>query len=182
MRIIGGLYRGKKLLSPRSANIRPTADQAREAVFNILSSRLDKPWNELSMADVFTGSGAFALEAVSRGVRDATLVDLDLTDAARNAALFPAEKGKIRLLKADAARLPAAPTPFDLIFLDAPYHKGLSEKALASLSKQNWIGPDSLCVVEQARDEKLLLPASLEIVDERAYVIARFLFIRQQSA
>lgn len=120
MRIIGGLYRGKKLLSPRSANIRPTADQAREAVFNILSSRLDKPWNELSMADVFTGSGAFALEAVSRGVRDATLVDLDLTDAARNAALFPAEKGKIRLLKADAARLPAAPTPFDLIFLDAP--------------------------------------------------------------
>ena len=60
MRIIGGLYRGKKLLSPRSANIRPTADQAREAVFNILSSRLDKPWNELSMADVFTGSGAFA--------------------------------------------------------------------------------------------------------------------------
>ena len=57
MRIIGGLYRGKKLLSPRSANIRPTADQAREAVFNILSSRLDKPWNELSMADVFTGSG-----------------------------------------------------------------------------------------------------------------------------
>lgn len=81
------------------------------------------------------GSGAFALEAVSRGVRDATLVDLDLTDAARNAALFPAEKGKIRLLKADAARLPAAPTPFDLIFLDAPYHKGLSEKALASAFK-----------------------------------------------
>ena len=79
-------------------------------------------------------------------------------------------------------RLPAAPTPFDLIFLDAPYHKGLSEKALASLSKQNWIGPDSLCVVEQARDEKLLLPGGLEIVDERAYGIARFLFIRKQSA
>ena len=102
MRIIGGLYRGKKLLSPRSANIRPTADQAREAVFNILSSRLDKPWNKLSMADVFTGSGAFALEAVSRGVRDATLVDLDLTDAARNAG------GKRENPFAEGRRRPAA--------------------------------------------------------------------------
>lgn len=182
MRIIGGLYRGKKLLSPRSANVRPTADQAREAVFNILFSRLGKPWNELSAADVFAGSGAFALEAVSRGVRSVTLVDLDLTDAARNVALFPAEKNKIRLLKADAARLPTVPAPFDLLFLDAPYHLGLSEKALASLLKQNWIGPDSLCVVERARDEKLTLPDGLEAVDERIYGIARFLFLHQQKA
>ncbi len=182
MRIIGGLYRGKKLLSPRSANIRPTADQAREAVFNILYSKLNKPWNELAIADIFTGSGAFALEAISRGARHATLVDLNLTDAARNVALFPAEKEKIKLIKADAARLPAPPTTFDLIFLDAPYHKGLSEQALTSLFRQNWIGADSLCVVESASDEQILPPLGLTKIDERAYGISRFLFICPQNA
>ncbi len=182
MRIIGGLYRGKKLLSPRSANIRPTADQAREAVFNILYSKLTRPWKELRLADIFAGSGAFAFEAISRGIPSVTLVDLDTTDAARNAALFPAEKNKIRLLKADAARLPAVDRPFDLLFLDAPYNKGLSEKALISLLKQNWLGSDSLCVVELSRNETLALPDGLEIFDERAYGITRFLFIRQQKA
>ncbi len=181
MRIIGGLYRGKKLLSPRSANIRPTADQAREAVFNILYSKLSRPWNELILADIFTGSGAFALEGISRGICRAVMVDIDLTDAARNVALFPAEKGKIRLLKADASRLPAAPEPFDIIFLDAPYNKGLSEKALSSLLAQSWLKDDSLVVVELAREEELLLPGGLEIIDERAYGITRFLFVRQQS-
>lgn len=181
MRIIGGLYRGKKLLSPRSANIRPTADQAREAVFNILYSKLSRPWSELTLADIFTGSGAFALEGISRGISRAVMVDIDLTDAARNITLFPAEKGKIRLLKADASRLPAAPAPFDIVFLDAPYNKGLSEKALSSLLAQNWLKDDSLVVVELAREEKLLLPGGLEIIDDRAYGITRFLFIHQQS-
>ncbi len=182
MRIIGGLYRGKKLLSPRSVHIRPTSDQAREAVFNILYGKLSQPWDQLRIADIFTGSGAFALEAVSRGVRHATMADLDLTDAARNVALFAAEKNKIRLLKADAARLPAADAPFDLIFLDAPYHKGLSEKALASLLRQNWLAEDALCVVELACDETFAVPAGLQTIDDRCYGISRFVFLRKQAA
>lgn len=182
MRIIGGLYRGKKLLSPRSVHIRPTADQAREAVFNILYGKLSQPWDQLRVADIFTGSGAFALEAVSRGVRHITMVDLDLTDATRNVALFPSEKNKICLLKADAARLPATDTPFDLIFLDAPYYKGLSEKALISLQRQNWLTEDAVCVAELARDEAFTVPTGLETIDDRCYGISRFIFLRKQAA
>lgn len=177
MRIIGGLYRGKKLLSPRSGNIRPTADKAREAVFNILYSKLSRPWEELTLADIFAGSGAFALEALSRGAKQVTMVDIDLTDAARNAALFAGEKHKIRLFKADATGLPAALGQFDIVFLDAPYNKGLSEKALLSLLRQNWLAPDSLVVVELERNEKIALPEELTPIDERAYGIARFLFL-----
>ena len=181
MRIIGGLYRGKKLLSPRSANIRPTSDQSREAVFNILYSKLDREWKDLHLADIFTGSGAFALEAVSRGVASVTMVDLDLTDAKRNIALFPSEQKKINQIKADATRLPHAAKPYDIIFLDAPYNKGLSELALASLIKQNWISDDSVCVVEVAKEEPFTCPAELTVIDERSYGITRFIFLKKQS-
>ncbi len=177
MRIIGGLYRGKKLLSPRSTNIRPTSDQSREAVFNILYSKLDKEWKDIHLADIFTGSGAFALEAVSRGVAAVTMVDLDLTDAKRNIALFPNEQKKINQLKADATRLPYSQKTYDIIFLDAPYNKGLSEKALASLIKQNWLATDSICVVELAKDEPFKCPKELTMMDERTYGITRFIFL-----
>lgn len=181
MRIIGGLYRGKKLLSPRSSNIRPTSDQSREAIFNILYSKLDKEWKDLNLADIFTGSGAFALEAVSRGVASVTMVDLDLTDAKRNVALFPHEQKKINQLKADATHLPYSQKTYDIIFLDAPYNKGLSEQALSSLIKQNWLAPDSICVVELAKDESFSCPHELTVIDERSYGITRFIFLRKQS-
>ena len=178
MRIISGLYRGKKLFSPRSANIRPTLDQSREAVFNILYSKLNREWKNLRLADIFTGSGAFALEAISRGVACVTLVDLDLTDAKRNITLFPNEQKKINLLKADATCLPYSQQSYDIIFLDAPYNKGLSEQALISLLKQNWLVPDSICIVELAKKEPFICPAEFTIIDERAYGITRFIFLR----
>lgn len=181
MRIIGGLYRGKKLLSPRSANIRPTADQSRESVFNILYSKLEHPWHELSIADIFTGSGAFALEAISRGVRHATLVDIDITDAARNAALFTNETTKIKFIKADASRLPTAATEFDIIFIDAPYNKKLSEPALLSLHNRGWLSKNTICVVELSRGENINIPSAFETIDERAYGISRFIFLKQKS-
>ena len=120
MRIIGGLYRGKKLYSPLSENVRPTADKARESVFNILFSKLKKPWNVVNLADIFAGTGAFAFEALSRGAKSVTLVDIDISSASKNALLFSNEKSKITLLKANAARLPTVKSAFDIIFLDAP--------------------------------------------------------------
>ena len=178
MRIIGGIYRGKKLFSPLSEKIRPTADKARESVFNILFSTLEKPWSQIRLADIFCGTGAFGLESISRGASAVTLVDLDISTAAKNAALFPGEKNKISLTKADAANLPAVAAAFDIIFLDAPYHQGLSEKALSSLIEKKWLAPDGICIVETAADEKLSVPAQMFLTDNRRYGIARFWFLR----
>lgn len=178
MRIIGGIYRGKKLFSPLSDKIRPTADKARESVFNILFSKLEKPWSQIKLADIFCGTGAFGLEAISRGAAKVTLVDLDTATAAKNAALFPNEKSKISLIKADAANLPSTPAAFDVIFLDAPYHLGLSEKALLSVIDKKWLASDGICIVETAADEKLNIPEKMLLTDTRRYGIAQFLFLR----
>lgn len=177
MRIIGGLYRGKKLLSPSTTDIRPTADKARESVFNILYSKLDKQWQELTVADIFCGTGAFGLEAVSRGVKQVTLVDINTNTAAKNVALFPQEKNKISLIKANAINLPFSAKQFDVIFTDAPYHQNLSEKTLVSIIEKKWLSPDGICIVETAHDEELPIPENMEIIDIRQYGIAKFHFI-----
>lgn len=182
MRIISGIYRGKKLISPASANVRPTSDRAREAVFNILYSKLDKPLCEIRLADIFTGSGAFALEAVSRGVKEAFLVDLDTRPAAGNVALFPKEKGRIRLVRADAQNLPLAAASCDLVFMDAPYNKGLSEKALTELYNKKWLAEDALLVVEIERNEELNIPEPFEQIDERIYGLAKIIFLRLKNS
>lgn len=177
MRIIGGIYRGKKLFSPLSEKVRPTADKARESVFNILFSKLQSSRGQIRLADIFCGTGAFGLEAVSRGASAVALVDIDVSSAAKNAALFPNEKDKITLLKADAANLPAAAAPFDVVFLDAPYHQGLSEKALKSVLEKKWLAPGGVCIVETAYDESLAVPERLTLTDTRRYGIARFWFL-----
>lgn len=178
MRIIGGIYRGKKLFSPLSDKIRPTADKARESVFNIIFSKSEKPWGQIRLADIFCGTGAFGLEAISRGAANVALVDLDTSTAAQNAALLPNEKNKILLIKANAVNLPSAPAAFDIIFLDAPYHQGLSEKALLSLINKKWLAPDGICIIETAADEVLGIPENMLLTDSRRYGIARFYFLK----
>ncbi len=178
MRIIAGNYRGKKLLSPTRAEVRPTADRARESVFNILNSKLDAPWEQQHLLDIFAGSGAFALEALSRGAASVCLVDIDISDAKKNAALFPKEAAKISLLKASATALPPAPKKFSLLFSDAPYKRGLSEPALISLHKQGWLSPHALCVVEIEKNEELNVLEPFELIDRRVYGLAQFLFFR----
>ena len=177
MRIIGGLYRGKKLLSPSTTDIRPTADKARESVFNILFSKLDKQWQEITVADIFCGTGAFGLEAVSRGVKQVALVDININAAAKIVALFPQEKNKINLIKANAINLPFSAKQYDVIFMDAPYQQNLSEKALASVIEKRWLSPNGICIVETAHDEELPIPENMEVIDIRKYGIAKFHFI-----
>ena len=132
MRIIAGTYRGKKLFSPLNEGVRPTSDRARESVFNILNSRLEQPWSAYRLLDIFSGTGAFALEAISRGIAVAALVDLNPTTMRKNVSLFPQEQHKIKIIAADAAKLPPAREKYNLLFADAPYRRGLSEAALIS--------------------------------------------------
>lgn len=178
MRIIGGKYRGKKLYSPEAEGVRPTSDRAREAIFNILNSKLDEGFEAYKMLDVFAGTGAMGLEGLSRGMKSVALIDLDIRNLKRNVGLFPNEKDKIKIISQDVSKLLAAPEKFDIVFLDAPYKKGLSFKALEELSAKGWLVPDALCLVEIEKSEKLEIPEGFEKIDERKYGLARIVFFR----
>ena len=171
MRIIGGKYRGKKLFSPVSKNVRPTSDKAREALFNILRNRMGADFSAYKMIDIFSGSGAFALEALSQGFGKVALVDVDIKDLQRNVKLFENEKQKIEVIKADATNILLVNDKFDVVFMDAPYNKGLTEKALLSVS--GILNNGALCMVELEKNEVCEFPKCYNILDERHYGIAK---------
>ncbi|HEY0310869.1 MAG TPA: 16S rRNA (guanine(966)-N(2))-methyltransferase RsmD [Allosphingosinicella sp.] len=149
MRIIAGRWRGRPILAPQGQATRPTSDRTREALFSMLASRLGT-FERLKVADLFAGSGALGLEALSRGAAHCTFVETDrhaLETIRRNLAALGAD-GDILALSAEHARLPAE---IDLAFLDPPYRSGLAAPALARLP----LAPGGYASVETARDEEV---------------------------
>lgn len=175
MRIVAGKYRGKKLITPENMDVRPTSDRARESIFNILYSKFGDLQGK-KVLDVFAGTGALGFEALSRGATKVCFIDKDVKLVRRNMALFSAEKDNINILCADACRLPKAKDGYDFIFSDAPYDKGLNEKALMCLAQNGFILPEAVCVVETRRNENLNLPDKFEAFDERVYGMAKIWF------
>jgi 16S rRNA (guanine966-N2)-methyltransferase len=173
MRIIAGKYRGKALLTPEGVAIRPTADRVREALFNIVASRLGNSLAGRSVLDLFAGTGALGLEALSRGAGPVVFVETDAE--ARGLIRDHIEAfgagGTAKLLRRDATALGLAGTmgPFDLVLIDPPYGKGLGEKALISLKDGNWLSPDALIVLEEGAEVALDIPAGFALEDRRVY-------------
>lgn len=157
MRIISGTWRSRPLVAPPGDGTRPTADRARETLFSMLTSRLGS-FEGLTVLDLFAGSGALALEALSRGAAQAFLVERD--PAARKAIEANIMKlgASARLIGHDAGALPRAVAPADLIFLDPPYGEGLADKALASALAAGWVAPHAWVSVETARADRLTAP------------------------
>ena len=182
MRIVAGQYRGKKLWTPEGKEVRPTSERAREAIFNILNSHLGSDYSAVRLADIFAGTGSFGLEALSRGAASVTLVDKDTSLAAKNAKMFVKEQAKIKLIKADALNLPHLRDKFNMVFMDAPYAKGLTEEVLKQLLEKDWLEPNSLCIVEIKKDEHIDIPQKYELLDERVYGLARILFLDPKIA
>lgn len=182
MRIVAGQYRGKKLWTPEGKEVRPTSERAREAIFNILNSHWGSDYSAVRLADIFAGTGAFGLEALSRGAASVTLVDKDTSLAAKNAKMFVKEQAKIKLIKADALNLPHLRDKFNMVFMDAPYAKGLTEEVLKQLLEKDWFEPNSLCIVEIKKDEHIDIPQKYELLDERVYGLARILFLDPKIA
>lgn len=183
MRIVGGSFRGRRLTVPEGRDIRPTSDRVREAVFNILVHGFEIEWDGMSVLDVFAGSGAVGLEALSRGASHATFIDdndLAIRCVRQNAGAVGAARGAT-VLKLDATRLPPPPlvaeAPCGVAFLDPPYGSGLAAATLAGLAARGWIGPGSICVVEMAAKEPFKAPDRFDLVDERRYGAARVLFL-----
>jgi len=182
MRIVGGRLGGRTLASPRSHATRPTADRLRESLFNILVHAYGDPVSGARVLDLFAGTGALGLEALSRGAAFALLVD----DAAEARALLRENVaalglgGVSRIFRRDATRLgPAHPLePFSLVFLDPPYGKGLAEKALVSARDGGWLTPGALIVVEEATDAVFAVPSGFEELERRRYDDTEVVFLR----
>src|SRR6201989_348624 len=155
MRVVGGRLKGRNIAAPTSRDIRPTSDRLRESLFNILVHAYDNPIDGARVLDLFAGTGALGIEAVSRGAVFALFVDNGAEARAllRNNVETLALGGVSKVYRRDATDLgPAHPMqPFSLAFLDPPYGKGLAEKALASLREGGWLTPGALVVVEEAK-------------------------------
>lgn len=152
MRIIAGQWRGRPLVAPKGDATRPTADRTREALFSMLTSRLGS-LEGLAVADLFAGSGALGLEALSRGAASCTFVEQDR--AAIDALKANAEKLGIRpdIRATSVLALGSAPKPIDLILMDPPYGTGAGAVALDKLSRLGWTGPASWVSIETGRAE-----------------------------
>ncbi len=184
MRIVGGEFKGRAIAAPQGRDTRPTSDRARESVFNVLAHADWSPGIEgRRVLDLFAGSGALGLEAMSRGAAFALFVETDapargvIRDNIEALGLF----GTTRIHRRDATDLGMKPAglgdPFDLVFLDPPYGKGLGERALARLGDGGWITADAVMVLEVGADETPRV-AAFETLDERSYGAAKVLFLK----
>jgi len=183
MRVVGGRLKGRNLASPTSREIRPTADRLRESMFNILVHANGNPVEGARVLDLFAGTGALGIEAISRGAAFALFVDNGAEARAllRNNVEALGLGGVTKVFRRDATNLgPAHPLPpFSLAFLDPPYGKALAETALASLRDGGWLVPGALLVVEEAKAAAFSAPDSFAELERRAYDDTEFVFLRR---
>ena len=178
MKISGGKFRGRVLLEPKDNRVRPTADKVRQAIFNILAHNdfgTGFVFAGAKVIDIFAGTGALGIEALSRGASFCLFVD----DNAESRALIRSNvealnlTGVSKIWRRDGTELgpiaAGAGGPFDLAFLDAPYHQGLTQRALDSLVQGAWLAKNALVIAETAADESLPASRGYMCVDSRSY-------------
>jgi len=182
VRIVGGRLRGRALAAPKTQSIRPTADRLRESLFNILMHAYGDPVGGARVLDLFAGTGALGLEAISRGAAFAQFVDdgVEARALQRQNVEALGVAAITRIFRRDATKLgPVHPVePFSLVFLDPPYGMGLAEQALASARDGGWLSDDALIVVEEAGDA-FKTPEGFEEVERRKYDDTEFTILRR---
>jgi 16S rRNA (guanine966-N2)-methyltransferase len=178
VKISGGNFRGRALIEPKDDRVRPTSDKVRQAIFNILAHKDFETgfvFEGAKVLDIFAGTGALGLEALSRGAIFCLFVD----DSAESRALIRTNveslnlTGVTKIWRRDGTEMgrlgAGAGGPFDLAFLDAPYRRGLTERAMASLAQGGWLAKNALIVAETAADEELSAPPGFKLLDRRRY-------------
>jgi len=182
MRVVAGKLRGRTLQGPKSDAIRPTADRLRESIFNILVHAYGDPIRDARVLDLFAGTGALGIEALSRGAHFALFVE----DSAEGRAILRANVDALalgavtRIFRRDATKLGDAHPiePFSLVFCDPPYGKGLAEKALASARDGGWLAPGAIVIVEEAVKSKFVAPQGFEELERRTYNDTEFTILK----
>jgi 16S rRNA (guanine966-N2)-methyltransferase len=182
LRVVGGRLKGRNLVSPSSRDIRPTSDRLRESIFNILIHAYDDPIADARVLDLFAGTGALGIEAISRGAKFTLFVDNGAEARAlmRDNVEALGLGGVTKVYRRDATDLgPAHPMePFSLVFLDPPYSKGFADKALVSLRDGGWLTPGALLVVEEAKAAAFTAGGGFSELERRAYDDTEFVFLK----
>ncbi|WP_189991711.1 16S rRNA (guanine(966)-N(2))-methyltransferase RsmD [Thalassobaculum fulvum] len=186
MRIVAGKHRGAKLTAPEGLEVRPTSERAREALFNILEGgRFGLTLRGARVLDLFAGSGALGLEALSRGAAQVVFVE----NAPTALAALRANIAKLRaaglthIRETDATRfLERSPMPADLVLMDPPYGSGLWAESLDTITRGGWVGPETVVAVEVGKKEKVAAPTGYALVDDRRYGAARLILLQKAPA
>jgi 16S rRNA (guanine966-N2)-methyltransferase len=182
MRVVGGALRGRAIMTPKSQAIRPTADRLRESLFNILVHSFDDPVTGARVLDLFAGTGALGIEALSRGAAFTLFVDEGAEARAllRENATTLGLGGTSKIFRRDATKLgePTPLAPFSLVFLDPPYGQGLATAALNSARTGSWLTADALIVVEEATKAQFAAPERFHELERRRYDDTEFVFLR----
>ena len=186
MRVVGGEFRGRPLAGPAGQAIRPTTDRTRESLFNVLSHAYPDVLAGARVLDLFAGTGALGIEALSRGAAFALFVDTGAEARAlirRNVEALSLQ-GRSKLFRRDAADLGSARTlaPFGLAFADPPYGHGLAGRALAAARTGGWLAPDALVVVEEAAGAPFDPGPGFVLADERTHGDTILRFLRNSAA
>lgn len=173
MRIVGGKFRGRSLATPDSNAIRPTTDRTRESLFNILVHNYPEKFEATRVLDLFAGTGALGLEALSRGARYGVFIEASAQGRGlirTNVEAFGLH-GNTKVFSRDATKLGDAGNmePFDLVFADPPYGQGLGEMALKSALDGGWLKPDAILVLEEEAEAVIDLDPRFVIAEERPY-------------
>lgn len=186
MRIVAGRFKGAALAAPKSQATRPTSDRLRETIFNILAHGLDVELEGIRVLDLFAGTGALGFEAISRGARHCTFIEEGTQ--ARGVIRANMENlglnGTAKIFRRDALRLGGAGNiePFDLLFADPPYDKGLGEKALVSAAAGGWLKPGATCVLEERASAAIEIPEGFTERDRRLAGDSQVVFLDYSPA
>lgn len=178
-RIIAGIHKGRRLSVPKGRDIRPTTDRMRERLFSMLMHSRYPDLGGARVLDLFAGTGALGLEALSRGAKTVTFVEkapASLQVLKENISALNVQD-QTSLLAKSATLLPPADHPCDVVFMDPPYRQNLVEPALQSILSGNWLAAGGVIVCELATDDESAIPSALEIVDERSQGQQRILFL-----
>lgn len=182
MRVVAGRFKGTALAAPRSQGTRPTSDRLRETVFNILAHGLDVDLDGIRVLDLFAGTGALGFEAISRGAGHCTFIEegAEARGVIRRNMETLGLNGAAKIFRRDATRLGSAGTiaPFDLLFADPPYDKGMGEKALVSAAAGGWLTPGAVCILEERASAEIDVPQGFELLDQRQTGDSQVLFLR----
>jgi 16S rRNA (guanine966-N2)-methyltransferase len=181
VRIVGGRLRGRPLATPADDTTRPTSDRVREAIFNILAHGIaDFSIEGARVLDLFAGTGALGLEALSRGAAYCLFVEEDARAVIRRNVEAFALTGVTKIYRRDATELGAAAGRdlFHLAFLDPPYGNSLAERALTSAAAGGWLAPGAIAVVEERKDARIALPPHFVAIDQRAWGDTQVAFAR----
>lgn len=184
MRIVGGEFRGRPLAVPKSNDIRPTADRTRESLFNILNHAYPECVDGTRIIDLFAGTGAVGLEAVSRGCQNALFVENSVEGRGLLWENIDALglHGRARILRRDATSLGNVGTlePFHVLFADPPYGRGLGEKALAAAADGGWLEPGALAILEERADVTVSVHPAYVFLESRTFGDSKMHFFRYQ--